>query len=135
MSKEELIQQYKELNSKIFALESDRRKVLKELEKLDTHRVGEIIVVKRKKLKREGDMFNMKFVVDKEYEVRGVCLGINPKFDYKGELYYQYWFKQLKKDGTIGQNDIHVGDDEVIWTGEIHEKYKDRYNVPENLDA
>lgn len=46
-----------------------------------------------------------------------VCKRINPDI-FDGKALFSYEFKQLKKDGTLSQNDIYVYNQEIYWIDE-----------------
>jgi hypothetical protein len=42
---------------------------------------------------------------------------------WNGKALFTYCFKQLKKDGTLSQNDVSVGTEEITWLNEYIEPY------------
>lgn len=42
---------------------------------------------------------------------------------WNGKALFTYCFKQLKKDGTLSQNDVSVGREEITWLNEYIEPY------------
>lgn len=101
-----------------------------ELAKLAPHKVGEIVkwVVKGRQKRVGGTIWHPKYEQQPDKEVVAVLTKVEAEVDTICGLglHYHYEFKPIKKDGGISQNSVYPrGIDNVEWTGDIHESYKE----------
>lgn len=100
-----------------------------ELTKLAPHKVGEIVkwVVKGRQKRVGGTIWHPKYEQQPDKEVVAVLTKVEAEVGTicNTELYYHYEFKPIKKDGGISQNQVYPRAEDVEWTGEIYESYKE----------
>lgn len=130
MSKEELIKKYCENENKIQNLRNKNSDILKELASLFEHKLGEIIKYRKTERRNLGTFIKPKYEDVPGEEITAVLTAIKPSIWMwpKGEpsFHYKLEFKALKKDGGISKNNTYVNEDNIEWTGEIHEDYKNK---------
>ena len=99
-----------------------------ELAKLAPHKVGEIVkwVVKGRQKRVGGSIWYPKLEQQPDKEVVAVLVKVEAEVNTISWLHYHYEFKPIKKDGGISQNSVYPRVlEELEWTGEIYESYKE----------
>lgn len=101
MTLQALIEDYQASVDVVRAEKRKQSKILREItDRFCEHKVGQ-----KATIQRNGR------------NVTIVCKRINPDI-FDGKALFSYEFKQLKKDGTLSQNDIYVYDQEINWVNE-----------------
>lgn len=96
---------------KIVDLNKERVRLLSELAECSPHVVGEIVFVKEK------DKVPMSAVMVKVYPM----VKEYPDTD-KNEVYYDYEFKYIKKNGDLCKKQFFLKEHEYLWTGLQYEQ-------------
>lgn len=129
MTKEELIKKYLDNESEIERLRKENSGIIRECRGLFGHKVGEIAKSTKSIMKNEGSFLRPKWVEASKEDVYGVLREIHPiiqNYNGVGELYFGYNFLAIKKDGHVSKNCVCLNKTSLVWTGEIHEDYKDK---------
>ena len=134
MTKEELINSYVQHDKAEREEKEQKKLILKELEKLAPHKVGEIVTWNEKTTRRSGGtMWNPEYET-KAIEKAAVLTSVDPRIhiwsDGDVRFDYNYSFKPIKKDGAISHNHVYVRGNDITWTGDIHYSY--RYDKEES---
>lgn len=106
--------------------------ILKSLETLAPHKVGEVVkwVEKGRKKRTGGSWMNPQYVDLPDKVHFAVLTKIKPWIcSYmNNELRYDYEFQSIKSDGDISRNHAYPLDG-YEWTGDIHYKYREEENI------
>lgn len=101
MTLQALIEDYYASVEVVRAERQKQRKILKEItDRFCDHKVGQ-----KATIERNGRTVTI------------VCKRIKTDI-FNGKALFSYEFKQLKKDGTLSQNDIYVYNQEIYWIDE-----------------
>lgn len=101
MTLQALIEGYDASVEVVRAERQKQRKILQEItDRFCDHKVGQ-----KATIKRNGRTVTI------------VCKRIKTDI-FNGKALFSYEFKQLKKDGTLSQNDIYVYNQEIYWIDE-----------------
>lgn len=101
MTLQALIEDYDASVEVVRAERQKQRKILQEItDRFCDHKVGQ-----KATIKRNGRTVTI------------VCKRIKTDI-FNGNTLFSYEFKQLKKDGTLSQNDIYVYNQEIYWIDE-----------------
>lgn len=101
MTLQALIEDYDASVEVVRAERQKQRKILQEItDRFCDHKVGQ-----KATIKRNGRTVTI------------VCKRIKTDI-FNGKALFSYEFKQLKKDGTLSQNDIYVYNQEIYWIDE-----------------
>lgn len=125
-TKEELVRQYIENRKEIVRLSKEDSKILAQCKSFFGHQVGEIALYKETgRTKRVDSLWSPRYEALPDKEIRCVLMYVQPWIDeYNNEIYFKATFHPIKKDGHVSQKSCYVKTDEVEWTGEIHEDFK-----------
>ena len=133
-TKEELIDEYVNNETRIRELKKNNLDILTEIRKFYEHQIGEIGKWTEKGRKKNvGGILNPKFEELPNKEHCAVLTSIEPIISVwlNSEVTFNWKirFREIKKDGTISSRvirGIDVPEDPkcITWTGEIHKDYK-----------
>lgn len=127
MTKEELIKKYYECQDKIKELEAKKQNTLAELAKMAEHKVGEIIQwTETNRWKNVGTTWRPQLVDLPDIVHKAVLTRVNVHISSMfNSVDFTYEFSRIKNDGSISGNNCYPRQN-FVWTGEIHEDYKDK---------
>jgi hypothetical protein len=127
MVKEELIKKYCEYKDKIDELEMKKRNTIAELAKMAEHKVGEIVQwTETERRKNVGTTWRPQYVDLPDIVHKAVVTWVNVHISsIYNSVDFTYEFRRIKNDGSISQTNCYPRRD-IVWTGEIHEDYKDK---------
>lgn len=127
---EKLAYQYLDYKDKEKEARDNAFETIKELAKLVPHKLGEIIAWTETGRKRNlGSYWYPKYEDLPDKDFKAVLTEVAPlvhrsyRDNSKAELYYQYHFKAIKKDGGISAYETQPNE-KYTWTGEIHKDYQ-----------
>ena len=87
------------------------------------YKIGQIIEFERTRTKNTGSFLKPIYETFSVGTVRGVLarIDISPIYNGDSKVYFRYTFRQLKKDGTIGANEVLPHGSEINWTNKFYD--------------
>lgn len=124
MTEKEFIVKALSIREEIKDLEKKYRETVQSyIEENCPYKIGQIIEFERTRTKNTGSFLNPKYDTFSVGTIRGVLSRVDIRNIYEGDkdVRFNYTFRQLKKDGTIGTNEVYPHGSEVKWTNEFYD--------------
>lgn len=123
MTEKEFIEKALSIKEEIKILEKKYRDTIQTyIEENCPYKIGQIIEFERTRTKNTGSFLSPKYETFAVGTIRAVLSRVDIRNIYEGDkdVRFNYTFRQLKKDSTIGMNEVYPHGAEIKWTNEFY---------------